>query len=84
MGMMAHAVRMVSAAAVISAVSVQLPRSDLWQGTHALLPDGDTPLLPSLPILTLHAIKKLSKYQGDDLSLVPKYFQKHQVLNQGV
>lgn len=86
MGTLAGALRLVrsSTAAPTSAAPVPLPRSAPWQGTHALPPHGDMQLLPLLPILIVYAIKKPSEYQGDDLSLVPQYFQKHQVLNQGV
>lgn len=86
MGTMAGALSMVSSstAAPISAASVQLLRLAQWHGTHALLPLGVMHLLPLLPILIVYAIKKPSKNQGDDLSLVPECFQKHQVLNQGV
>ena len=86
MGTMAGALRMASSSTAdpISAAAVHLPRSAPWQGTHALLPHGDVHLLPLLPMLIVYARQKPSMYQGDDLGLVPKYFQNHQVLNQGV
>lgn len=72
--------------------SIKWLRLALWQGTHVLPPYGDTSwhratwnnCWPNYLLLIVQAIKKPSKYGGDDLSLVPQYFQKYQIPNQGV
>lgn len=68
----------------LSSISAAAEVGIVAGGTHALLPLRVVHLLPLLPILTVYAIKKPSKNQSDDPSLVSKCFQKHQVLNQGV